>query len=60
MNIRYRVELHQWERGGLRVPLAGARQPVHRLKRAQILLAADQGASDAEIAGRVFCGMSTR
>ncbi len=59
MNIRYRVELHQSERDELRALLAGGRQPARRLKRAQILLAADQGATDAEIAGRVVCGLST-
>lgn len=59
MNIRYRVELHQSERDELKVLLAGGKQPVRRLKRAQILMAADQGASDAEIAERVVCGMST-
>ena len=59
MNIRYRVELHQSERDELRALLAGGQQPVRRLKRAQILLAADRGASDGEIAERVVCGMST-
>ena len=59
MNIRYRVELHQSERDELRAVLAGGQQPVRRLKRAQILLAADRGASDGEIAERVVCGMST-
>ena len=59
MNIRYRVELHQSERDGLKALLAGGRHPARRLKRAQILLASDQGASDAEIAERVVCGMST-
>lgn len=59
MNIRYRVELHQSERDELTALLAGGRQRVHRLKRAQILLAADRGASDAEIAERVVCGIST-
>ncbi len=43
----------------MRALLAGGHQPVHRLKRARIPLAADEGASDAEIAGRVVCGMST-
>ena len=43
MNIRYRVELHQSERDELKALLAGGRQRVRRLKRAQILLAADRG-----------------
>ena len=59
MNIRYRVELHQSERDELMALLAGGSQRVRRLKRAQILLAADRGASDAEIAERVVCGIST-
>ncbi|MXW86068.1 MAG: IS630 family transposase [Boseongicola sp. SB0673_bin_14] len=59
MNIRHRVELHQSERDELTTLLAGGRQRVRRLKRAQILLAADRGASDAEIAERVVCGIST-
>lgn len=59
MNVRYRVELHESERDELTTLLAGGRQPARRLKRAQILLAADQGAADAEIAGRVVCGLST-
>lgn len=59
MNVRYRVELHQSERDELKALLAGGRQAARRLKRAQILLAADQGATDAEIAERVVCGLST-
>lgn len=59
MNIRYRVELHQSERDELTAFLAGGKQRVRRLKRAQILLATDRGASDAEIAERVVCGIST-
>ena len=59
MNIRYRVELHQSERENLKALLAGGKQPVRRLKRAQILLAADSGASYAEMAARVVVGMST-
>lgn len=59
MNIRYRVELHQSEGEDLKALLAGGKQPARRLKRAQILLPADSGASDAEIAARVVVGMST-
>ena len=43
LNIRYRVELHQSERDELTALLAGGRQRIRRLKRAQILLAADRG-----------------
>ena len=59
MNIRYRVELSQSERGELMTLLSGGKHPARKLKRAQILLAADGGASDAEIATRVMVGGST-
>jgi transposase len=59
MNIRYRVELSQSERDQLRALLTGGKQPARKLKRAQILLAADAGASDAETAARVVVGGST-
>ena len=59
MNIRYRVELSQTEREELMVLLSGGKHPARKLKRAQILLAADDGASDAEIAARVVVGGST-
>ena len=59
MNIRYRVELSQSERDQLKALLSGGKHPARKLKRAQILLAADAGASDAEIAARVVAGCST-
>lgn len=59
MNIQYRVELNQSEREQLKAFLRGGKQPVRKLKRAQILLAADAGASDAQIAARVVAGGST-
>ena len=59
MNIRYRVELSQSERGELTALLAGGKHPARKLKRAQILLAADAGAGEAEIAARVVVGGST-
>ncbi len=59
MNVRYRVELSQAERAELRVFLSGGEQPVRKLKRAQILLAADAGASDGVIAASVGIGGST-
>ena len=59
MNVRYRVELSQAEREQLRGLLSGGKHPVRRLKRAQILLAADAGASDEEIAVSVSVGGST-
>ena len=59
MNIRYRVALSQSERDELTVLLSGGRHPARKLKRARILLAADAGASDAEIATGVVVGGST-
>jgi len=59
MNIRYRVELSQAERDQLTILLSGGKHPARKLKRAQILLAADAGASDAEIAARVVVSGST-
>jgi transposase len=59
MNVRYRVELSQTERAQLTVLLSGGKQAARRLKRAQILLAANAGASDEEIARSVGVGGST-
>jgi transposase len=59
MNVRYCVELSQAERGELTTLLSGGRHPARRLKRAQILLAADAGASDEQIARSVAAGGST-
>jgi len=59
MNIQYRVELNQSERDQLTALLSGGKHPARKLKRAQILLAADAGASDAQIAARVVAGGST-
>jgi transposase len=59
MNVRYRVELSQTERAELTALLSGGKHVARRLKRAQILLAADAGASDAEIARSVGVGGST-
>ena len=41
MNIRYRVELSEAERLELEALLSGGKHAVRKLKRAQILLAAD-------------------
>ena len=49
MNIRYRVDLTQDERSQLKSMLSGGKHGSRMLKRAQILLAADDGACDAEI-----------
>jgi transposase len=59
MNVRYRVELSQTERAELTTLLSGGRHAARKLKRAQILLAADAGASDDEIARSVGVGGST-
>jgi hypothetical protein len=59
MNVRYRVELSQTERGELTALLGGGKHAARKLKRAQILLAADAGASDEEIARSVGVGGST-
>jgi transposase len=59
MNIRYRVELSEAERDALTGMLSGGRQVARKLKRAQILLAAEGGASDATIASLLGVGVST-
>src|ERR687884_2199566 len=58
MNIRYRVELSEAERGSLQALLSGGRQAARKLKRAQILLAADAGVADEAIAASVAVGGS--
>ena len=45
MNVRYRVTLTQYERDELGMLLSGGKHPARRLKRAQILLAADAGSA---------------
>ncbi|MBX9593825.1 MAG: IS630 family transposase [Roseomonas sp.] len=59
MNIRYRVELDAAERGQLTAMLSGGKHAARRIKRAQILLAADAGVGDEAIAGAVSVGGST-
>jgi len=59
MNIRYRVTLTQCERDELGALLSGGKHPVRRLKRAQILLAADAGVGDEDIASSIGVGGST-
>jgi hypothetical protein len=59
MNVRYRVELSQTERDQLTALLSGGKHAARKLKRAQILLAADAGASDEAIARSVGVGGST-
>jgi transposase len=59
MNIRYRVDLSQAERDELTALLSGGQHAARKLKRAQILLAADVGVSDEDIAISVGVGGST-
>jgi transposase len=59
MNVGYRVELSEVERAELRELLSGGQQPVRKVKRAQILLAADSGVIDQKIAWTVGVGLST-
>lgn len=59
MNVRYRVELSQPERDELGALLNGGRHAVRKLKRAQILLAADAGAGDEVIAATLAVSGST-
>jgi transposase len=59
MNVRYRVELSQEDRAELEALLSGGKHAARKLKRAQILLAADAGARDEEIAKTVGVGGST-
>ncbi|MET4803908.1 helix-turn-helix domain-containing protein [Bradyrhizobium sp. LB11.1] len=59
MNVRYRVELSQIERTELRALLSGGKHTSRKLKRAQILLAADAATGDEEIARSVGASGST-
>jgi len=59
MNIRYRVELNEAERTQLAALLGGGKHPARKLKRAQILVAADAGIADEDIANSVSVGGST-
>jgi transposase len=59
MNVCYRVELNQAERDQLTALLSGGVHAARKLKRAQILLAADAGVSDEDIAASITVGGST-
>ena len=59
MNIRYRVTLTADERSQLAVLVQGGKAAVRRIKRAQILLAADGGMTDEAIAASVSVGTAT-
>src|SRR4051794_36974107 len=53
MTIRYRVDLNEAEQTQLAALLNGGSHAVRKIKRAQILLAADAGVSDEAIASSV-------
>jgi transposase len=59
MNIRYRIDLTDEERDELGRLLSAGKCAARRLKRAQILLAADDGVSDQEIARTIGASGST-
>src|SRR5690242_4114663 len=59
MNVRYRVELSEVERGELRAVLSGGKRAARKLNRAQILLAADAGVADETVAISPDVGVST-
>ena len=59
MNIRYIVELDEEERMQLQELTGAGKARVRRVKRAQILLAAEQGHGDAMVAATVGVGTST-
>jgi hypothetical protein len=50
MNIKFRVDLSQSERDQLDALLSGGRHATRKIKRAQILVAANDGLSDQAIA----------
>jgi len=59
MNIRYRVTLTADERLRLETLIQKGKVSARRVKRAQVLLAADQGSTDDAIARNVAVGTST-
>ena len=59
MNVKYRVTLSDEERVTLRALVARGRPSVREVKRAQLLLAADAGATEMEIARAVGLSETT-
>ena len=59
MNIKYRVDLSQEEREELEGLLRGGKAAARKLKRAQILLAADSGIGDEVMASTLHVSGST-
>src|SRR3954469_9091717 len=58
MNVRYRVELSQIERDELTALLGGGKHGARKIKRAQILLAADAGRRREESSRTVSVSLS--
>jgi transposase len=59
MTIRYRVDLSEAEHAQLASFLNGGKHAARKIKRAQILLAADAGVTDEVIANSISVGEST-
>lgn len=59
MNVRYRVTLTEQERSQLQALVARGRPSVREVKRAQILLAAEAGSNEEEIARTVHTSKAT-
>lgn len=59
MNVRYRVSLSEEERAQLQALLTSGRSRVRQIKRAQILLAADNSISEEQIAQTVCVNATT-
>ena len=59
MTARYLVTLTDAEREALRALIGGGRCAARKLKRAQILLAAERGETEAAIAQSLSVGTST-
>jgi transposase len=59
MNIRYRVTLTPEERSHLETLIQGGKVSARKVKRAQVLLAADRGSTDEAIVTNVAVGSST-
>jgi transposase len=59
MNVRYIVDLTQDERASLEALVQGGKHLVRDTKRAQVLLAADAGVADGDIATSVQLGTAT-
>ena len=57
--LKYRVDLSQEEREELCRLIRKGNGPARKLARARILLKADEGCSDAEVAGALYVGSAT-